>query len=207
MVKNPSISLQLQQPGAVQKTLLGRYRPTGWVNPSPTGRLLISWGSWSQRGARVAPRANAAVPPQPGRIHSHPQVRNPSMSLQAQLTGDVNANPPGRYVPARCENPSSTGRLLIGSGSSSHRAARVTPRIYAAVPPQPGKISCQLRVRNSSVSVQFHQLGAVQQNLPGRYHPTRWANPSPTGRLLIGCGFWRQRGARVAPWANAAVPP
>ena len=65
-VRNHPISQQLQQPEAAKKNLPGRYRSEGYGNPSPTGRLLIGWGFWSQRAPRIAPRIYAAVPPHPG---------------------------------------------------------------------------------------------------------------------------------------------
>ena len=66
-IRYPSISLQLQHPGDENADPLGRYRPAGCGNPSPTGWLLIGWGSWSQRAARVTPLANVKVSPHPGR--------------------------------------------------------------------------------------------------------------------------------------------
>ena len=86
--------------------LSGRYRPARCGNPSPTGRLLIGWGSSCQRVARVAPRIYAAVPPHLGRISSHPWVRNPSLSLQRQIPGDVKADFPGGYRPTGRETHS-----------------------------------------------------------------------------------------------------
>ena len=83
---NPPISLRLQQPGDDNDDLPGRYRPARCGNPNPTGWLLIGWGSWSQRAARVSRRDNVEVPTHPGRIGSYPLIRNPSMSLQLTLT-------------------------------------------------------------------------------------------------------------------------
>ena len=168
--------------------------------------MVIGWGFWSQRAARVAHRIYAAVAPLPMKISSHPQVSNRSISLQPQIVGDVKADLLRQYRPAGCGNPSPTGRLLIGWGFWSQRAARVAHRANAAVPPQLGRIRSHPQVRNLSIYLQFQQPGGVQKSVPVRYHPTGWVNPSPTGRLLIGWGFWSQRGARVAPRANAAVP-
>ena len=42
----------------------------------PQPQLLVGWGSWSQRTARVAPRDNVKVAPLTGRIRSHPRIRN-----------------------------------------------------------------------------------------------------------------------------------
>ena len=80
--------------------------------------------SWSQRAARVAPRANAKVPPHPGRISSHLRFRNPSISLQLQQRGDENADPPGRYHPTGGGNPNPTGLMLIGWGTYGTKPAR-----------------------------------------------------------------------------------
>ena len=106
-VRNPSISLQFQHPGDINADPPGRYRPGGCGNLNPTGLLLIGWGSWSQRAARVPPRANAEVPPHPGRVNSHPLIRNPDISLQLQQPGDGNLDPPGSIPPRRVWKPRS----------------------------------------------------------------------------------------------------
>ena len=108
-IRNPSISLQIQQPGDENGDPPGRYRPARFGIPNSTGWLLIGWGSWSQRAARVAPLSNVEVPPHPGRIGSYPRIRNPSIYLQLQQPGGENEDPPGRYCPARCGNPNHTG--------------------------------------------------------------------------------------------------
>ena len=64
----------------------GRYRPAWCGNSNPTGWLLIGRGSWSQRVARVASLAEAEVPRHPGRIGSHPWIRNRSISPQLTPT-------------------------------------------------------------------------------------------------------------------------
>ena len=55
-------------------------------NPDRIGWLLTGRGSWSPRAARVSPRDNVEDPPHPGRIASHPRIRNPSISLQLTPT-------------------------------------------------------------------------------------------------------------------------
>ena len=85
--------------------------------------------------------------PHPGRISYHPRVRNPSISLQLQLPGDENEDPPGRYRPARCGNPNPTVWLRIGWGSWSQRAARVASRDKIEVPPHPGRIGSHLVIK------------------------------------------------------------
>ena len=94
--------------------------------------MLIGWGSWSQRAARVAPRVNVEVSPHPGRMRCHPRIITISISLRLQQIGNENRDPLGRYCPARCGNPNATGWLLIGRRSWSQRAAGIAPR--AATP-------------------------------------------------------------------------
>ena len=48
--------------------------------------FMASWGSWSQRAARVAPRDNVKIPPHPETIRSHPRIRNPSTHTQTPTT-------------------------------------------------------------------------------------------------------------------------
>ena len=168
--------------------------------------MVIGWGFSSQRAARVVHRIYAAVPPHPGKTSFHPRVSNRPISLQPQIAGDVKADLLGQYRPAGCGNPSPTGRLVIGWGLLSQRVVRDAPRANAVVPPHLRRKMSHPPVRNPSISLQLQQPGAVQKHLPVQYRPTGWVNPSPTGRLLIGWGFWSQRGARVAPRANAAVP-
>ena len=189
-LRNPSIHLQLPQSGDENGDPPGRNRTARCGNPNPA-----DWtgGSWSQRAARVAPRANAEVPPHPGRINSHPRIRNSSIYLQLQQTGDENGYNPGRYRSTRCGNPNRIGWLLIGWDSWSPRAARVAPRGNVEVPPHSGRIDTHTRIRNPSISLRIRQPGDENGDPPGRHHPAWCGNPSPTGWLLIGWGSWSQR--------------
>ena len=92
-IKNISIHLLL--PGDENGDPPGRYRPARCGNPNPTGWLLIGWGSWSQRAARVAPGDTVEVPPHPGRIGSHLQITNPSISLTTPPTRRRKRRSPG----------------------------------------------------------------------------------------------------------------
>ena len=154
-MRNISIYVQLRQPGDENGDHPGRYRPAGCGNSNPTGWLLIRWGSWSQRAARVSSRVNVEVSPHPGRMRSRLRIRNPSIFLQLQQPGDENGDPPGRYRPARCGNPNATGWLLIVWRSWSQRAASVAPRDNVEVPPHPGRIGSYSRIRNPSISLQL----------------------------------------------------
>ena len=49
----------------------------------------------------------------PGRIESHARMKNMSIDLQLQQTGDETGDPRGRYRPARCRNLNSTGSSLL----------------------------------------------------------------------------------------------
>ena len=53
----------------------------------------------------------------PGRIGSHLLIINPSITLRKRQRGDENGDSPSPNHPARCGNPSPTGRSLIGRGS------------------------------------------------------------------------------------------
>ena len=129
--RNPSISLQLQQPGDENAGSPGRYRPARCGNPNATGWLLIVWRSWSQRAARVVPRYNVEVPPHPGRIGSHPRIRNPSVSLQLQQPGDESGDPPGRYGPTGYRNPTQLAGCCLGEadGASARRELHLWPTL------------------------------------------------------------------------------
>ena len=54
-----------------------------------------------------------------GRVRSHPRVRNPSMSLQLQQTGNRDGDPTGRYRPTQCGNPTQGTPLSIGVREAS----------------------------------------------------------------------------------------
>ena len=75
------------------------YRPARYGKPNPIGQSMIGWGMWSQR--------------HPGTILSHPRIRNPSRHRQLRQPGNENGDPRGRNRPARCGNPSTTGRSLM----------------------------------------------------------------------------------------------
>ena len=68
----------------------------------------------------------------PGRISSHPRIRNSSIYLQFQQPGDENADPPGRYRPHCVETPTPLGhcRLAEAHGASARRELPLgaTPR-------------------------------------------------------------------------------
>ena len=121
-ISNSSKSLQPQQPGDGNGDLPGRYRPARCGNSNPTGWLLIGWGSWSQRTARVSPRINVEVLPHPGRIKSQPRKRDHSLSLQLPQPWDENGDPSGQQRQARCGNPNT--RWLIADWLELMESAR-----------------------------------------------------------------------------------
>ena len=137
-IRNPSISLQLPQPGDENGDPPGRYRPARCGNPKPTGWLLIGWSSCSQCAARISPRDNVEVPLPPGRIGSYPRIRNPSISLQLTPTtwGRKRGSPRVDTAPHCVKIPTilagwklagahgASGRrgLLLWPTSRSHRA-------------------------------------------------------------------------------------
>ena len=86
-----------------------------WPRAPPPPALGQSGGK--ARAAGVAPRGNSTISPHTGRIGPHSRFSTPSMHLQLRQRGDENDDPPGRNRPARCGNPSTTGRSLIGWGS------------------------------------------------------------------------------------------
>ena len=65
-----SISLQLQRTKDEYVDPPGRYRPSRYENPNPTGFFLIDCSSWHQRVAKVAPMAYVEASPHPGRMGS-----------------------------------------------------------------------------------------------------------------------------------------
>ena len=75
------------------------------LTPMAGGWLLIGWGSWNQRAARVVPATKVEVASLTGRLRSYPRITNPSISLQLQQTGDHDGDPTGRYRLTRCGNP------------------------------------------------------------------------------------------------------
>ena len=86
-MKNPSSSLQLQQPGGGNGDPTCRYRPAGCRKPNSTGRFLFHGPSARKNGT---PFANVEVPPLPGEIGCHLRRRNHSTSLQHQHPGGEN---------------------------------------------------------------------------------------------------------------------
>ena len=86
-----------------------------WPRAPPPPVLGQSGGE--ARAAGVAPRRNPTISPHTGSIGPHPRFSNPSIHLQHRQRGDENGDPPGRNRPARCGNPNTAGRSLIGWGS------------------------------------------------------------------------------------------
>ena len=88
-----------KSPGSIPPHRVGKPQ-SHWPIADWLGLLEPAW-------ARVAPRANAVVPPQLGRIRSHPQVRNLSISLQFQQPGAVQKKSRGSIPPHRVGKPQS----------------------------------------------------------------------------------------------------
>ena len=133
--------------------------------------MLIGWCSWSQRAARVSPRVNVKVTPQPGRMSSH-------LPITIQRFPSPNAISRGG-VPAR-------PRPIRGRGI----AAGVAPRGNARVPHHPGRIRPHPRSRNPATPRQIRRTEDVYVGSLSRYRTARCENPNHTGRSLIGWGSW-----------------
>ena len=84
--------------GTIPVRTMGKHQPH-WV--------ITDWlGSCSQRSAITAPLANVEVPPHPGRIGSHPRIRNPSISLQLTPTSwGRKRGSPGSILPRTVWKP------------------------------------------------------------------------------------------------------
>ena len=147
---------------------------------------------------RVASRDNVEVPPHPGRIGSHPHIRNISMFLQLQQPGDDNGDPPGRYRPARCGNPNPTGWLLIDWDSWSQRAARVAPLANVEVPPHPGRIGHHLRIRNPSFSITPTTWGR-KRGSPESIPPRKVLKPQPHSLIAYWLGLMEPASGEDCP--------
>ena len=153
-MKNPSSSLQLQQPGGGNGDPTCRYRPAGCRKPNSTGRFLFHGPSARKNGT---PFANVEVPPLPGEIGCHLRRRNHSTSLQHQHPGSENGDHPGQYPHVGCGNLHPTGCLLIRRGSWSQNASRVSLLANVQVPPQSGTIGPHPCKRNTSTSLRLQQ--------------------------------------------------
>ena len=93
-----------RSPGSIPPRRVWKPLPH-WVIVDWLGLMEPARGDSCPSGQRRGP---AAPGEDKGRISSHRRVRNPSIYLQLQHPGDVNADPPGRYRPARCGNPNHT---------------------------------------------------------------------------------------------------
>ena len=103
----------------------------------------------------------------PWRITSHPWIRNPSMHLQLQQTGNRNGGPPGNTA-------TQSEQTSIRASWSQH---------------YPGRIRSHLGITNPSIHLQFQQTGYEKSDPPGRYRIARCGNPNPTVRSPIGLGL------------------
>ena len=86
-----------------------------WPRVPPPPVLGQSGGE--ARAAGVTPRGNPTISPHTGTIGHHPRFSNPPIHLQLRQRGGENGDSPGRNRPARCGNPSPTGRSLTCWGS------------------------------------------------------------------------------------------
>ena len=121
-------------------------------NPNPTTKMVVprvdtapdgvetpTWGSWSQR--------------HPGRIISHPRIRNTSIHVQLQQRGTKTVVTRGDTTPHGVDTP------IWGSWSQRH----------------PGRIISHPRIRNFSINLQLRNENGGH---PGRYRPPRCGNPN-----------------------------
>ena len=170
--------------------------------------MLVGWGSWSQRAARVSPRAHAEVPPHPGRISSHPRIINYLKSLQLPQPGNENGGPPDRHRPARCGNPNPTDWLLISWGSWLMEPAcgGSCPSGQRRCPGSPGEYKFPSPDQKSFQISTTPTTQGRERRSPGSILSRRRAIPNPIDWLLIGLGSWIQRGSRFSPRANVEVP-
>ena len=170
-VRNPFRSLQLQQPREIKADPPGRYRPAGCGNQP--NWLVADCGSWSKLAARVASLANVEVPPHPGRIGSHPQIRN----LSTQTTRGRKRRSPGSIPPLRVWKTQPYWLAVNWQRLMGPDPARVTPRDNIEVPPHPERIISHSRVRNPSRSLQLQPRGNKSIS-PGSIPPRRVWKPT-----------------------------
>ena len=124
-VRNPLISPQLNNPGTYTQipgvdTAPQVWKPQPrWVIADWLGLMEPARGESCPSGQRRGPAAPGEDKfPSPGQKLFYISTTNSN-----NLAGVENGDPPGRYCPARCGNPSHTGWLLIGWGSWSQRVA------------------------------------------------------------------------------------
>ena len=105
-IRNPSISLQLSP------TTWGRKRGSpGSILPSTVWKpqphwLVADWlGLMEPAGGEGFPSGQGRGRAADGRLRFHHRIRNYSLSLQFQQTGDQEGDPTDPYRPTRCGNP------------------------------------------------------------------------------------------------------
>ena len=81
--------------------------------------MLIGWGSWSQRAARVAPLAEVEVSSLTGRTRSHPRIRNFPYLYNSKNPETKTVIPPVDTAPHGMETPAQGAPLLIGVREAS----------------------------------------------------------------------------------------
>ena len=165
--------------------------------------MQIGWGSWSKRAARVAHLANVDVPPDPGRIRFYPRMRNPSIPLQRQQTGDENRDRPGRYDPAPCGNPKPHCLVADRLGLMEPARGESCPSGQRRGPAAPGEDKFPSPDQKSLHTSTTSTTQGQKRRSPGSIPPRRVWTPQPHGAMADCRGSWSQRVARVAPRANA----
>ena len=181
---------------------------------------MIGWGLWRQRAARVTPRANVEVPPHPGRIMSHPRIRNDqniSISLKLQQPGDKNGDPTGQHRPARCGNQVFTRFIdRTGIDGNTGRNGTVKPSSKwnrGPVPPRPQFHLPLIRAvpsRRENISrCTFLPSRPVEKTSP--YHPVPSSKPAPTvpsrsQNLLPSCPAVKTYPYRIVPQLPSLLP-
>ena len=140
--------------------------------------MLIDWGSWTQRDARVAPRANVEVPPNPGSTRSHPRNINPS-----NLFTVTNRRRKGRFhrsiLPHTVWEPQPHWLIIDRLGLMDPARRKGCPSGESRSPAEPGEYKVPSSHQNVLYISTTPTNGGENEGSPGRYRPARSVNPNP----------------------------
>ena len=126
-----------------------------------------------------SPRDNVEVPPHPGKIGSHPRIRNLSISLQlTPTTWGRKRGSPGSISPRMVWKPQPHWLVANWLGLNEPAGGETCPSGQGRGRAAHGEVKVPSPDQNPSISLQFQQTRHQDGDPTGRHRPTRCGNPN-----------------------------
>ena len=162
-----------RSPGSIPPNRVWKPQPH-WVMDDWIGPMGLARGERCPPGQRRGPDA-----PGEDNFPSPDQTFFGIFTIRATRGGKRRT--PGSIPVHRVWTPQPHWVIADWIGPIELARGEICPRVNAEVPPQPGRKSSRLRIRNVSLSLQLEQSVEENADPPGRYRPAGFGNANATG--------------------------